>query len=65
MLPVFAAEHRAAGAVLTTVGAIAAVNQYLLHAGRSAANRPAALATVDRWDRQMDARPFRRPCSTY
>jgi len=41
MLPVFAAEHRAAGAVPTTVGAIAAVNQYLLHAVRSA-GKPAS-----------------------
>jgi len=30
---------------------------------RSAANPPAAVAAVDRWDRQMDARPLHRPCS--
>jgi len=37
----------------------------LLPAGRSAANPPHAAAAVDRRDRQMDARPFHKPCSAY
>jgi len=32
----------------------AAVSRYLLPAGRSAANPPATVAAVDRWDRQTD-----------
>ena len=43
----------------------AAINQYLLSAGRSAANPPQAAAAVDRWVRQTDAWPFHRPCSAY
>jgi len=55
MLPVFAAEHRAAGAVPTTVGAIAAVNQYLLHAVRSA-GKPASGSCYCRSMGQTDGR---------
>jgi len=38
--------------------AAAAVDRYLLTAGRSAANPPATVAAVDRWDwdRRMDGR---------
>jgi len=32
----------------------AAVDRYFLPAGRSAANLPAAIAAVNRWDRQAD-----------
>ena len=45
-LPAFAAEHR--GACSTAPATIA---------GRSAANPPAAVAAVDRWDRQTDGHP--------
>jgi len=51
-LPAFAAER---GAYCTT---IAASLQQARHGGRSAANPPAAVAAVDRWDRQMDGRSF-------
>jgi len=55
-----------AGACCT---APAAVDRYLLPAGRSAANSPAAVADVDPWDRwtsgqtdgRMDVRPLHRP----
>ena len=43
----------------------AAIDRYLLSAGRSAANPPQTAAAVDRWDRQTDAWPFHRPCSAY
>jgi len=48
----------------------AAVDLYLLLTGeRSAANPPASVAAVDRWDRhtdrRTDARPLRRLCSAY
>jgi len=44
-----------------------AVDRYLLPAGCSAANPLVAIAAVDQWDirekdREMDARPFHRPC---
>jgi len=66
MLSTFAAERRRL--LHDAYSMPAAINRYLLHAGRSAAN-PAATAAVNRWDRQMDgrtdARPLHRPCSTY
>jgi len=34
----------------------AAIDQYLLPTGRSAANPPVAVAAVDRWDRRTDGR---------
>jgi len=43
-LPAVAAERRAAAPLLLS----AAVDRYLLPAGRSAANPPAAVAAVDR-----------------
>jgi len=47
----------------------AAVHQYLLPAGRSAANLLATFAAVNRWDRQTDrqsdARPFHRRYFAY
>jgi len=61
-LPAFAAERRAAAPLLLGTGA----RRFLLlapSARHSAANPPHAAAAVDRWDRQTDARPFRRPCS--
>jgi len=53
-LPAFAAErwplqHGARSAS-------AAIDRYLLPARRSAANPPAAVAAVDRWDRERDGR---------
>ena len=51
----FAAERRRACSM-----APAAIDRYLLPttaARRSAANLPAAVAAVDRWDRQTDGRP--------
>jgi len=50
-LPAFDAERRC---LLHNV--YAAVDRYLLLARRSAANLPAAVAAVDRWDRQTDGR---------
>ena len=41
----------------TAPTALAAIDRYFLPAGRSAANPPAAVAAVDRWDRRTDARP--------
>jgi len=47
----------------------AAVDQYLLPAGRSAGNPPSTVAAVDRRGRQTerrtDIRPFYRPCCAY
>jgi len=64
-LPAFAAERRAAASLLLSApaaGTPIAVDRYLLPAGRSAANAPAAAAAVDRWtDGQTDYRPFHRP----
>ena len=37
--------------------ASAAIDRYLLPTGRSAANPPAAVAAIDRWNRRTDARP--------
>jgi len=47
-----------------------AIDRYLLPAGRAAANPPAAVAAVDRWDGQTgrgqtDNRPFHRPYSAF
>ena len=42
-----------------------AIHRYLLSVGCSAANLLAAIAAVDRWDRRMDTRLLRRPCSAY
>jgi len=53
-LPTFAAERACSWyAVL----APATIDRYLVPAQRSAANPPAAAATVDRWDRQTDGHP--------
>ena len=41
------------------ITAPAAVDRYILPTGRSAANPPAAVAAVDRWDRQTDERTDR------
>jgi len=45
------------------------IPQYLLSAGRPAANPPADVAVVDGWKRktdgQTDAQPFHRPWSAY
>jgi len=38
----------------------AAIDRYLLPAGRRAASKPAAVAAVDRWDRQTDGRTLDR-----
>jgi len=59
-LPAFVAER---WRVHHGASAPAVINRYLLLAGRSAANRPVATATVDRWDRRTDARPLHRSCS--
>jgi len=40
--------------------ALAAVGRYLLPVGRSAANPPAAVAVVDRWDRRTRGQTFNR-----
>jgi len=40
--------------LLLSAGAPAAIDRYLLPAGHSAANPPAAVAAVDRWGRQRD-----------
>ena len=53
----FAAERRAAGCP-----AAAAVDRYLLPAGRPAANPPHASAVVDRTDKRTDAVPLQIPC---
>jgi len=60
-LPASAAERRARGAVAAeracswyAAPTLAAVDRYLLPAGRSAANPPATAAAVERWDRQTD-----------
>ena len=44
--------------------ALAAVDRYLLHAGRSAANQPHAAAAVGRRNRQMDGRTEEHPTVT-
>jgi len=58
----FAAERRCACST-----APAAIDRYFLLAGRSAANPPAVVAVVDRWDRQTDRRSTvtNRPWSAY
>jgi len=58
-------SHLLLNAVLPRRWAPAVVDRYLLPARRSAANPLHAAAAVERWDRQTDSRPFRRPCSTY
>jgi len=66
-LPAFAAERRRLrhGAL----SAPAAIDRYLLPAGRSAANPPPAAAAAERRDRQADGRtdasPLHRPFSAY
>jgi len=51
--------------VKTKLPVPAAIDRYLLFAGRSAANPPAAAAVVDRWDRRtdrmMDTMPLHKP----
>ena len=42
----------------------AATDRYFLPTGRSAANPPAAVAVVDRWDRQTDKRTLDRNAVT-
>jgi len=42
--------------LLSARSAPAAIDRYLLPAERSAANPPAAVAVVDRWDRQTEGR---------
>jgi len=39
----------------------AAIDRFLLPAGQLAANPPPAVAAVDRWDRQTDARRYEDP----
>ena len=39
----------------------AAIDRFLLPAGQLAANTPPAVAAVDRWDRQTDARRYEDP----
>jgi len=41
--------------------ALAAIDRCLLPTGRSAAEPPAAVAVIDRWDRQTDGRTDSRP----
>jgi len=48
-MPAFAVERNACGAP-------AAIDRYLLSTRHSAANPPAAVAAVDRWERQTDGR---------
>ena len=66
-LPAFAAERRRL--LHGACSAPAAIDRYLLPAGRSAANSPAAMVAVDRWDRRTDgrtdARSLHEPYSTY
>ena len=63
-LPAFAAEHRRACSMAPAV-----IDRYLLPAGRSAADPPAAVVAVDRWDRETDgrtdARALHKRCSAY
>jgi len=56
-LPAFAAER--------SVGACSYQSISVADDGARAANPPVAIAAVDGWDRQTDARPLHRPCSTY
>ena len=55
-LPAFAAERRAAAVAAECWRLLqerrAAIDRYLLPAGRSAANPPHAAAAVDQWDGQ-------------
>jgi len=45
---------------------LAKIERYILPAGgHSAANPPAAVAAVDRWEEQTDPQLFHRPCSAY
>ena len=50
----YAADRRAAAAPLLLGAGRAAIDRYLLPAGRTAANPPHAAAAVDSWDRQRD-----------
>jgi len=54
-LPAFAAERRAAAPLLLTAGR-AAIDRYLLPAGRTAANPRQRSAAGELWDRQTDGR---------
>ena len=62
--PAFAVEGRHAHSTrfprVTSV-----IDRYLLSTGHSAANPPAAVAVVCRWDRWTDARALHRPCFGY
>ena len=62
-LPAFAAARRAAAPCCCGAGR-AAIDQYLLPAGLTAANPPHA-AAAGKWDRQRDTVPFQRPRSAY
>ena len=53
-LPTFADEHRRLQHGARS--ASAAIDRYILSTGYSAANTPAAIDAVDRWDRQTDGR---------
>jgi len=57
-LPAFAAERRCL--LHGPRSALAAVDRYMLPAGRSTTNPPAAVAAVDRWDRRTDGRTLNR-----
>ena len=54
-LPAFAAERRAAAPLLLTT-ASAAIDRYLLPAGRTAANPQRRSAAGELWDRRTDGR---------
>jgi len=68
-LPAFAAERRAAAPLLLSApaaGTPIAVDRYLLLAGRSAANPPAAAAAVDRrTDGQTGLSTVSQTCSAH
>jgi len=49
-----AVDHCAASVPLLLGTSQAAINQYLLPSGPTAANLPHAAAAVDNWDRQTD-----------
>jgi len=55
-LPAFAADSRRLHRWVHCSTASAAIDRYLLPAGCSVANQPAAVAAVNRWYRQTDAR---------
>jgi len=55
-LAAFAAKRRRLLHGASASSAPASIDRYLLPAGRSEENPPAAVAAVDRWDRQTDGR---------